>query len=508
MDFFDIPSEQTPSVDSTKKSNDFFDIPSSSNTWVKPPVPSTQEQLKTAPYLLAREGGAGLYSLPSNTAETYRFLTGKLQGLGEQLAAMEGREITEDEKAFTDTIVNALPDLMQWLNKKLPKVFPTYQQARETFTKGIEETEGVELPEKGRGAIERGAEGVGKALPVLAFPGSAAVKGAALATSGLSESMDLSEKNKVIANLSIPAITSLIQSIVTRRYIPAPGEAQSLYQKGKQLGLSDKELAPILATEGQVARHGQKAASIRGTRQAFERTNEALGSAIHDVQNRPIASTPLTPQAQTNFVNKLQGIATDLRGRTHALNPREKSLLEFLDTTITDVVNNGTTPKQVMGTWRSVNGIQAGKTQLKRMKGPMTEAIESVSPQLAEDFTASNKLYGRYMDNLREINPSQYDAFINAGEIQQLLGAVFSFEAKAAGKGALRTVTLDALRRVSSKILTDPTAQSMVRNFGKAVRDGRGASARAVAIQLKDYVQKNLPEEYKEIDWEDLGLKD
>ena len=62
------------------------------------------------------------------------------------------------------------------------------------------------------------------------------------------------------------------------------------------------------------------------------------------------------------------------------------------------------------------------------------------------------------------------------------------------------------MRRLSSAILTNPRAQSLVRNFGQAVRDGRAASARNVGIQLKEYVRKNNPNEYKEIDWEELGL--
>ena len=506
-DVFDLEAE-TPSKPPPKLKQDVFDLPNDKKTWVEPPPPSTTEQIGNAPGLFVREGAAGLYALPSITAESYRYLAGKLQGLGEEQALEQGRELSEEEKKFTSNVVNYIPDLIKHLGEEFPSVFPTYEEARKFAGEQLEKNTGQKLPEKGRGVIEKLAEGGGKALPIAVFPASAAVKGAAIGTSALTEALDLSEKGKLIGNLSVPALTSIIESIVRRRYTPPRGVAQQLYEEGQRLGMTDAQLAPILATEGQVQRHGGLASSVRQTREAFQDTGQVLGNVIEDMQNRPQNLNALPANVEHNFVNRLQDIATDIRGRTHSLSPQETTLVEFIETAINDIQQNGSSPRQLIGLARSVNRIGAGRTELRRIMQPINEALTAVDPILAQDFQSTNQLYSRYIRNLEEINPSQFNAFVNAGELNQLVGAVFSGEASTLGKSLARFGGVNILRRISSSILTNPRAQSLVRNFGRAVRDGREASARAVAVQLKEYIKKELPEDYDKIDWDQLEVKD
>lgn len=505
-DFFDLPSpSQKVATPISKKEESFFDLPAPQNNWVKPPPPSTSEQLKNFPYLFAREGKAAIKSFPSSTAETYRFLASKLQKLGEDQAAEQGREITPEEKALTSKFVNFVPDLVKQLGEKFPSIFPTYQQARAEVTKQAQE-QGLDLPAKGRGFIERSAEGLGKAVPVVAFPGSNAVKAAALGTSALTEGLDLSEGKKIAGNLTVPVLTSIVESIIRKRYTPPKGMAEELYKEGKRLGMTDEQLAPILATEGQIERHGALASGVPRTRKAFEKTGEVLGNVIEDMQNRPQNSQPLPSSITSDLLNDLHTMRDNIRKRTHSLSGEEQSALNFIDNAIQDIQNYGATNRQLIGTWRSVNKSGANKRDIQAVKEPLLKAIESTDKQLAQDLISTNKLYSKYISNIKEINPSQFNAFIDAGELQQLLGAVFTGQPQTLGKQVLNMASLGAWRRVSSRILTDPKAQSLVRNFGKAVRDGKGASARSLGIQLKEYVEKNLPDDSEEIDWEALGL--
>ena len=502
-DFFDIPSGGYPAPE-TKATNadDFFSVPSPESNQ-KPEPPSTPEQLKAAFPTFTQEFLAGLHSLPSMTAETYRALAGKLQEYGENQAAKEGREVTEESKNFTNNVVNFLPDIVKKLGEKFPSVFPTYQQAKENFGQSIRKF-GFDLPEEPRGGIERAASGAGKAGQVLAFPGSALVKGAAIGTSAATEALDLPGGYKIGANLTVPALTSLIQSIVSKKYIPPRGVAENLYKEGKRLGMSEEKLAPILATEGQVQRYGRLAADVPATRKGFEGANESLGNIIETMQNRPANFNALPANVESNLLQKLTDLELDIRGRSHALSPKETQYADFLKDTINDIATNGSTPRQLIGTTRSINKIGAGKTELRRAMEPIKEAIKAVDPQLAKDLEATNALYSRYIANIKEINPGQFNAFIDAGELQQVLGAVFSGDIKSLGQATLNIASLGILRRISSKMLVDPRAQSLARNFGKAVRDGKSASARALGVQFQHYVQENLPEEYKEIDWEKI----
>lgn len=513
--FSDVAKPENPGTGSKKSKVSpeelaYFQEAPNEKTWLKEPPPSLSEQANVAPELAAREGAAGLYSLPHTAGETYRFLAGKLQSYGEDLAQSEGRIITDEERELTNKFVNYLPDLIKSANEKFPSIFPTQAQAKEKIGKKIEETTGKKLPEEPRGALERGAVGVGKhAAPTLALPGSALVKGVTLGTNVAGEALDLSEKNKLISNLTIPTITALAQAILTKRYIPSNAESAKIVAAGERLGLSNAELAPILATEGQVGRHGKLAANVTATREAFKETGNVLGETLQQIQSQPGSATRLGVQAETKLLERLTAIRDDIVGRTHALSPKEQTYVDFLNQSITDIANNGSSPKQIIGTWRGANRVGAGQTELNRMKPALLEGIESVSPQIARDFEDTNLMYSRYIRNLEKISPGQFNAFMDAGEVQSLMGSIFTKQpAQTLPMAILRFVSAKTISKISSSILTNPTAQSLVRNFGKAVRDGRSASARALGNQLKEYVKDNLPEEYKEIDWEGLGLKD
>ena len=444
-----------------------FDLGPDPNTWVQADAPSTWEQLKKAPGLLSREAGAELQSLPSSTAEIYRFVASKLQGLGEEQAEKAGREITPQERELTNKFVNAFPDFMAKLSEKFPKAFPTREQSRKEISKAFKE-QGQELPEKPRGAIERAAVGVGRTVPSLLLPGSAAVKATIAGTAGLTEALDLSEGQKLGANLTLPALVSIIESVARKKYIPPRGEAETLYKRGKELGLSDKELAPIMATPGQVERHGSLAQGVPKTRQAFVETQDALGNVLDNLKTRPSASVQLPIAAQNRLINELTDIGDSITKRSHSLAPKEQALVEFLQKAITDIQNNGSTPAQNVGTWRSVNKMGAGKSELNRIKKPLLEAIESVDPQIARDLEASNALYGRFVNNLKEISPSDYNAFLDAGKMQDFMASVATGNVESLSKGIGKMLGLNSLRKLSSLIITDPKAQSFVRNLGKS----------------------------------------
>lgn len=502
--FFDLPSSSQKQSNSSPQAQSFFDIPSNKNTWVKP-KPSISEQLNNAGPIFTRDVLATLYSLPSRAAEFYRAGGSKLQELGEKTAATEGREITPSERELTNKFVNYIPDLIKKGGEKAPYLLPSHAKAKEIIGNLIEKDVGHELPKEARGAIERAAQGAANATDVFLFPGSLPVKLAALGTSAATEAANLSEGQKLGANIGIPTAVSLAESLLRRRYIPPRG-MEAPHQTGVNLGLTNEELAPIMATPGQVRRHGTLATGVDNTRQAYQNTGEALGDVLQGLQTRPSSRTLASPQVQQRLTNQLQDIIDSIMTRTHNLSPREQTVVDFLRGAINDIQANGTSPNQLIGTWRSMNRIQGGRSEIRRIERPIMEAMEAIDPQIAHDFTQTNILYSRYIQNLERLNPTQFNAFINAGELQNLLAAVFSLQPMTLGKQIANVASLNTLRRISSAILTNPQAQSLWRNFSRAVRDGRGASVRALGVQFKDFVQENLPEDYKEVDWEKLGI--
>jgi hypothetical protein len=483
------------------------------NDWTKPEAPPASEQLRNAPGLFATEARAQLHSLPSSTAEVWRFVGDKLQQFGEEQAAEQGREITPEERDLTDKIVNYIPDFIQELGYKYPKIFPTLEEARQQAHKAYKENTGEKLPEQPRGAIERAASGTGEASSLLAFPGSGAVKAVGIGTSAATKALDLSESERLGANVAIPVLVSVIESWLRKKYIPPKG-LEELHAAGKELRMTDAELAPIFATEGQIKRHANFAQGVSKTEQAFVNTNEALGNVINRLHKRPqkFSTGDLVEQAGINkkignkLVTNLEEIQKDLLTGSHAQGEKTTTLADFIGRTIEDIEVNGTDPEKIIGTWREINTIGQGRNALARLKEPFLEAIKEFDPKLAEDLVNSNKLYARFMRNLKEVNPTQFNAFLEAGNVENLIGTIFSGDPKKATRGILGRIGKKAFQKISSEILINPKAQSLARNVGKAIRDGRKASAQAVAVQFKNFVEKELPEEFKEIDWKDLGF--
>ncbi len=500
--FFDeIPKPQNPS---SNQQESFFDQPVSKDSWYKPqPERSFGQQLKNANDFVTTKGGAGILSLPRSTAEIYRYLAGKVQGYGENLAAKEGRELTPEDIETTSKFVNYLPDLLEDLGEKAPWLLPSYEQAENFLRKGAEVTN-PDLPQNPETPIEKAGAGVGHALPVALFPGSAPSKLAAIGTSAATEALDLSESNKTIANMGVPVFVDLLRSILSRRYVPPSGEAEAIYNRARGMGYTDEELAPIMATEGQIERNRKWAAGQPQTRNAFQNTREALGRSFEQVQGSAAAATPISYAQENRLLTSFRQIRDDIMNRSHALSPQEQRLVDFLTTTIADIQTNGTTGRQLINSWRSVNGIQAGRTELRRMLGPIEDALRSSSPELADNFVNNNRLYQRFIENIERINPSQFTTFVQSGDLQALLGSVFSGDIPATGSAIARILTGGQLKRISSAIITNPQAQSLWRNFQRAVTNQSPATSRALAIQLKEFVRKELPEDYKKIDWDEV----
>ncbi len=138
--FFKLKKDESKVQDissSEGKEEAFLKLKSPENTWVKPEQPPIKEQLKNAPGFFQRELASDLYAAPSNAAETWRYLAGKASEIGEQQQLKEGKERPESETKLQDWIVNAMPDFIEELGIKYPKIFPNRSEARRVIEEQI-----------------------------------------------------------------------------------------------------------------------------------------------------------------------------------------------------------------------------------------------------------------------------------------------------------------------------------------------------------------------------------
>jgi hypothetical protein len=461
------------------------------------PLPSIGDQLQNSPALFARELESEIKGLPRSVGDLIKYGSEKLQKLGEEQALEQGREIPEGGDPFTNKVVEVLGKPAEYLEKW---GLPTKEEAKKTFNKRYKERFDKELPEKGRGKIEKFAEGAGEA-GAYAISRNPYVSSGTIIAGGTSKAADLGTGGSIGTNLSVPVILNLAHKIASKKYIPKPGEAQQLYKAGKDLGMTDKQLAPILATEGQITRYGPLAAGKKETKQAFQDTYEVLGTTVDKMQNLPISKKRVGIQKQNRFVKELEKIENDIRTRSPSLSPQEKTHADFIREAINNIQNNGLTPRQAIGLWRSNNRIGLGQTELSRLRDPINKLLEEVSPELARDFKATNRMFQKYYQNLKEINPTAFNAFMDAGEMQKVLGAIFTGDPKSLKKSLYSLGTYAALKKLSSEMIINPKYQSLGRKFKTAVNTENVALQRSLYKELMETVKKENPEEYKEITW-------
>jgi hypothetical protein len=301
-------------------------------------------------------------------------------------------------------------------------------------------------------------------------------------------------------DLGLPGVVKSIKNIASGKYIPSSkGESQALYEAGKELGLSDKQLAPITATEGQVARHGKLAATSSKTKESFKETHDALSDLFEEIKTKN--TTPFSNKVESDLLDAIIDIENGIQKGTHALSPEELASLNFIQKVRKDIANGGSDASTLIGTYRSINKLKEGKTAASKLKEPIQKALDAADPVLGKEFSYLNKIYARYQKNLGEVSPKAYAAFVDAGEFNQFVSSAFTGNIP---KGLAQAAYYKALKGVSRMIITNPRAQSIVRNFGKAVKTGKASLAEKSFEELREFVKKEDPDAYKDIPWDEI----
>jgi hypothetical protein len=376
---------------------------------------------------------------------------------------------------------------------------PTSEDAK----KFIENTTGIGEGKTPAGRIAgRGAEFIGESL---AIPGSTGAKTlATLGGAGVAgqSARELGAPEGVATGLEIGG--SIIPSLIQGRVVPRGAEAKELANAGRTLGLTEKQITPLIQSEKKLATLSKIAKKDEATKDLFASIKSSLGDSYDTVKKSVAKLGRLSTDNEDKLIKSFSDIRNDL-SKTLQPSPDKEAAIKYIESAIDKIIKNGTSPEEIINTWQDVNksvnwnSIQGGKKALSRLKEPMMEVLQDVAPQAAKDFDLTNKLYSKYSQISRKLKPDVLDAILNKGELFSTGPAAVSLvlgnpmPLVALGSGA-------SVRILANEMLTNPYFQNISNKLVKNFNKGSLKATEETMREVYEYMQDKHPKE----DWKFL----
>lgn len=350
----------------------------------------------------------------------------------------------------------------------------------------------------GQGAsfVGEGLAYPGGGLKTLATLGGAGIAGQSIREAGGPEAL---ASGVEIGGSIIP---SMISGKVNPSGITKAGkEAVDIAKAGRHIGLSEKQIAPLIQSEGKAAVLSKVARKGTRTKKLFSSIKESLGDSYKNIKDSVANYGNVNATNRQILIDKFTAIKTDLQ-KTLKASPDKEAAINFIGEAIDKVSKNGATPEELINFWQDINksvkwnSIQGGKKSLTQLKEPILEVLTNVSPAAAKDFELTNQLYSKYAQISKKLKPDLVDAFVNKGE---LIAGASGALALATGNPFLlgSVLTESAARILGREMLINPYFQNIA---NKLVTNFNSASVKGVTDltkQAQDYLARKHPEE----DW-------
>lgn len=411
-------------------------------------------------------------------------LTSKAFGVNPERVREKLRSLAESDEEIPYLIPGS-SEIKQSIENILPG-----SKAETPIEKGLEET--LELGSNLANPL-LGGVGLGRALA-----GTAAGMGA----KKLSEEAGLGTGTQEIAK----TIASIIPLVVTGKLTPTSQESKALYDAGIRAGLSEKELTPLLVSDKKLGRLGKIAKQSPKLTERMGSIESTLGDFYKDIKSRS-KNLPVYTESQTkNLLNKMEDISSSWK-KTLKAAPDKEAAIKYLDEAIEKLKSEGASPESLINFYQDINSavnwraIKGGKKELSEVKNAIVDSMKNTSPEIAKDFESANKLWSKLENFRSKVGWGDLEKYIELGKFAPFLYGIAKLDIPSLVSMGLITSGAQAARRIGTEFLTNPSWQSISRNSIKAVEKNSPKIAALAYNQFKSKVKKDMPEEYKEINW-------
>lgn len=375
---------------------------------------------------------------------------------------------------------------------------PTSQQAGQA----IESITGVGEGKTPAGRIAgRGAEFIGE---TAILPGGATPKAlASVGVGGLAgqSARELGAPEAVATGLEIGI--PLAAPGIANKLSPKKGtEFAKIVEQGRKLGLTDKELTPLIQGETKTSVLGKVARKTEDTKKQFQSIKSKLGDSYDKLKSEPIATEKLPNNMQVDLKKQFSTIRNNLQD-TLGVSPDRQAAIDYVEGALTRLRNTRITPKTLIETWQDINRsvnwgkIPGGKKALSELKTPIMNTLETISPELARDFEITNNLYAKYANISSKLKPDLIDKIFTVGEVSGIVPAagamIFGNPWPLVGLGGEF-----AIRQLSKEMLTNPYFQNVATKMVKEANAGNFKAIKDLTKNAKEMMQRKYPDS----DWE------
>lgn len=332
-------------------------------------------------------------------------------------------------------------------------------------------------PEK---LLERG----GRLIPgALLGPGGLAVKGAQVVGGALlghgAEKLGLPSWAQAIAE-GLPFFYS------GGKKIPLKSSQKRLGEFLRKEGLNENEIAPLINSPEKLELLSKYASKGKKSRKLFDSIYTKTGHLYDSITNSGKNLPALDQNMKTQILNDFSSIIKDL--------PHEYRQLVKHD--LMDLVTKGRGgAEDLINFYQDVNTIigprQGGRAVVGRFKEPIIKGLNSIKPELAEDFQLANELYKTRINVASHLlSKKDLDKVIDIGEAAALGAGIFNRDLGMIGK----VIGLSGARKLARELLINPRLQNISTRIGEAIRKNKYTLAEKYLNEFSDMIGKDDPE--------------
>ncbi len=254
----------------------------------------------------------------------------------------------------------------------------------------------------------------------------------------------------------------------------------------RKMGLSEKEITPLIQGEGKQKFLAWAAKKGGRAQRALQKSYEATGNVYDVIRASPEALKPLEEGSARNIIQKMEKVLLESPSAQ-----RNKIAQDF-----TDLKSAPLTVDSLINFFQDVNktlGPKIGKLSL--IKGPIIEGMKELSPKLAEDFQLTNQLFANRAKLAQRLKPTLFS------QVMKGIQAVKLATGLAMGNIPLlyETVGESAGRIAARELLINPRLQNLSRQMGVALNKGKFGIATKIADKMATLFKPKDPTLSKEL---------
>lgn len=332
------------------------------------------------------------------------------------------------------------------------------------------------------GTLERGGKlaptalvGTGGLVGKLGRTAVASAAGESAKEAGLGES------GQTIAEILAFSMPSLSNTL-----IGSSPRQKEIINFAKQMGLSEKEIAPALQKESTFRRHlARFAYTGKGTQDRLQKSKKALGGIYEELKISPEAGNKIPKSSiapmMSEYAKEFKELNPTLQNQ---LKPAFKNLLE----------SKGLGEDFIRFYQHAYQEVSDPK-RIGKFQDVTRRALDSISPELGKDFRLTNELYSNILSTGHMLRaPSHPDVMLYVKGMSALYGL---WTGDYTWLAAATTPLIG--RKIATEYLLNPNLQNLGAKTTQALNNNKILIANKFLERFKDEAKKSSPDLYEEI---------